>query len=387
MTVTAIASEIQKLAPSAVVELFELDLTPLGGDVQYFHAGTNSLSQNVVFNGQTYIRFPIQASGFEFSSSGQLPRPKMVVSNLFGSITQLLLVYGDFLNAKLTRRRTLAKYLDAVNFTGGVNASADPTAVFAADVYFVDRKASENPQTVEFELCSSFDVQGVELPRRQIIANICTWKYRGSECGYAGAPLFNTSDQPLTGATSAEGIAMQATYTAWLAAKTALAAAETNLTAAQQSKDTLCALQRLSTTFDGSNYVSTGFGTTGQIVVIDARFAGVSVTIGSVYRIGKLADVGILGAETFYIEKWGFNATNCANAGTALTTATTARNTAITTVATALTAFNTAAAAVPSNDPLYAFDVCGKKLSSCRARFGTNAELPYGSFPSAGLVK
>jgi hypothetical protein len=29
-------------------------------------------------------------------------------------------------------------------------------------------------------------------------------------------------------------------------------------------------------------------------------------------------------------------------------------------------------------------DVCGKRLSSCEARFGPNAELPFGSFPGVG---
>ena len=32
-------------------------------------------------------------------------------------------------------------------------------------------------------------------------------------------------------------------------------------------------------------------------------------------------------------------------------------------------------------------DVCGKRLSSCKARFGQFAPLPYGSFPSIGLIK
>lgn len=31
-------------------------------------------------------------------------------------------------------------------------------------------------------------------------------------------------------------------------------------------------------------------------------------------------------------------------------------------------------------------DVCGKRLSSCKARFGENAELPYGSFPGIGTL-
>jgi phage-related protein len=29
-------------------------------------------------------------------------------------------------------------------------------------------------------------------------------------------------------------------------------------------------------------------------------------------------------------------------------------------------------------------DICGKRLTSCKARFGANAELPFGSFPSLG---
>jgi len=29
-------------------------------------------------------------------------------------------------------------------------------------------------------------------------------------------------------------------------------------------------------------------------------------------------------------------------------------------------------------------DVCGKRLTSCKLRFGATAELPYGSFPGIG---
>ncbi len=32
-------------------------------------------------------------------------------------------------------------------------------------------------------------------------------------------------------------------------------------------------------------------------------------------------------------------------------------------------------------------DICGKRLSSCKARFGQNAELPFGGFPAAGLIR
>jgi lambda family phage minor tail protein L len=88
----------------------------------------------------------------------------------------------------------MAKYLDAVNFDGAVNPNADPTAEFADDIYFIEQKVNENKNFVEFELTSSFDVQGVRLPRRQIVQNICPWKYRGAECGYTGTNYFDIND-------------------------------------------------------------------------------------------------------------------------------------------------------------------------------------------------
>lgn len=216
-----ITSEIQKLAVSAVIELFELDATAIGDSVYRFHAGTNGLSNDVVFGGLTYTRFPIEAEGFEISGNGQLPRPKLRVANVSGAISFLVLTFGDLIGAKLTRRRTLAKYLDAVNFpypndsaeslvldfiSGSYandtldlvrNPDADPDAQFPEDIFFIDRKSVENRNLVEFELSASFDVAGVQLPRRQIIQNVCPWVYRGGECGYTGTSYFDTNDQPV----------------------------------------------------------------------------------------------------------------------------------------------------------------------------------------------
>lgn len=192
-----IQSEIQKLEPSSVIELFRLDLTRFGAGSYYFHAGTNGLSQNLVFDGLTFYRYPIQASGFDFNGRGQLPRPKLAVSNAYGAITGLILLHQDLLGAIVTRRRTLAKYLDAVNFPGGVNPTADPSATFPDDVFYIERKAIENKDIVEFELSSALDLYGVQLPRRQIIQNTCVWAYKSAECGYTGTSYFNENDQPV----------------------------------------------------------------------------------------------------------------------------------------------------------------------------------------------
>jgi lambda family phage minor tail protein L len=191
----SITSEIQKLEPSAIIELFELDATNVSAGVFRFHAGTNGLTQDVTWQTLDYTRFPILATGFEYNGAGQLPRPKIQVSNLLSAVTALLLAYQDLLGAKFTRKRTLAKFLDAVNFPGSVNATADSTAAFPDEVFYIDRKSSENRNGVEFELAASFDLMGVQLPRRQIIQNSCPWVYRGGECGYTGSDYFTITDE------------------------------------------------------------------------------------------------------------------------------------------------------------------------------------------------
>jgi lambda family phage minor tail protein L len=195
MTAVAISSEIQKLAPSSVIELFVLDLAIFGQGPVRFHAGTNALQQRVVWQGNAYEPFPIEVEGFEFNGNGQVPRPRLRVANVTGAITALVLTYQDLVGAKITRKRTLAKYLDAVNFSGGSNPTADPLAEFADDIYYVDRKSRETRDVVEFELAASFDLEGVTLPCRQIVQNVCPWRYRGSECGYTGSNYFNANDQ------------------------------------------------------------------------------------------------------------------------------------------------------------------------------------------------
>uniref|UniRef100_UPI0025B95B05 phage minor tail protein L n=1 Tax=Limnobacter sp. TaxID=2003368 RepID=UPI0025B95B05 len=37
--------------------------------------------------------------------------------------------------------------------------------------------------------------------------------------------------------------------------------------------------------------------------------------------------------------------------------------------------------------PSLSQDVCGKRLASCKLRFGENGTLPFGSFPGAGLTR
>jgi lambda family phage minor tail protein L len=192
---TNLAGAIQELNPGAVIELFELDLSQWNAPNIYFHAGTNRLDLDVVWQGRSYIRYPIQATGFEWKGQGTLPRPHLAVANLTGIISAMCRMYRDMVGAPVIRRRTLVRYLDAVNFPDG-NPSADPNESFPDDIFFINQKIAEGPQLIDFELAVAFDVEGVMLPRRQVIRNACPWRYRGDGCGYAGPPVADRNDNP-----------------------------------------------------------------------------------------------------------------------------------------------------------------------------------------------
>ena len=221
---TGIASafeELAKINPSAIIELFELrlDSTLHGSSTIYrFHAGSNAdITGDIVFDSQTYQRIAIKADGFEYTNTGSLPRPTLTISNLGSEVTAIMLAVNattagnDLGGAEVRRIRTLKKYLDG-------ESAADPNVQFPQERWFVDRKASETRDAVSFELSSKFDLAGQKLPRRQIIANICQWEYRGDngECPYDPAEgpgkdidgvnyrRFNADDQPVS--TDAEDV-------------------------------------------------------------------------------------------------------------------------------------------------------------------------------------
>ena len=182
MTVNqAVFSNLQDINPSAIIELFTLQLsTALHGanTIYRFHAGSNlNANGQIVWAGNAYLRFPVQASGFAFQK-GQLPRPKIAISNATGLVSAILLTVNetttgnDLTGATVTRIRTLAKFIDAVNFADGTNATADNTAEFPQEVYSIDRKSTETREVVEFELAAPTDLAGVRIPGRQATRSI-----------------------------------------------------------------------------------------------------------------------------------------------------------------------------------------------------------------------
>jgi len=177
---------LQDVDAKTVVELFDFELNNAqhGATTIYRFTNTkNELGNDIVWQGNTYTAIPMKAEGYEVSGQGSLPRPTLSVANLNGTFTTILALLNTDSNGnalprntrtlegcKVTRTRTLSKYLDAVNFTGSSNSDADPTSYFRPrDIYFIDRKSIENRDVIAYEMCSAFDLAGVRLPKRQIL--------------------------------------------------------------------------------------------------------------------------------------------------------------------------------------------------------------------------
>lgn len=173
--------------PGALVTLYEVDATSVGALVYRFHAYPQA--GPIIWQGLEYDPWPVEASGFEMAANGATPAPRLRLSNVSGFVTALVIGFDDLIGARVTRRRTLGRYLDG-------QPEADPTEAFPDEIWYIEQKVIETPEVVEFELASAMDSEGVQLPRRQIIANSCSWVYRSADCGYSGPPVATAYDVP-----------------------------------------------------------------------------------------------------------------------------------------------------------------------------------------------
>ena len=227
-SIKSLIFELGNLTPSAMVTLFEIDLSKIleaksipnlsadseaigfKGNVDNtlrFHNNIKVFNSKIVWNGNDYYPVPIQAQGFENSSRGTLPTPTLSISSqseesitLISLLKHEILKMGDIIGAKVTRRRTFAKYLDWANFQFKTDISGrpfspqiqelpdgyepDPNAELPKDVYFIERKTGENKNSIQYQLSSILDLEGTLLPRRTIVSDKCTFPYRGPGCWY-----------------------------------------------------------------------------------------------------------------------------------------------------------------------------------------------------------
>jgi lambda family phage minor tail protein L len=186
-----VARNLVDLQPTAIVELFLLYFDTVDNETAFipFHGGS-IFSNGITWQGIEYLPLPVETEAFEITANGELPRPKIKISNKDYFITDLLNKYQDLQFAKLIRKRTFVKFLDNANFDGGNPwGEADASAEISTDTYLIGQKTAENKLFVEFELTSPLDLENFEVNNRLILARYCSWYYRGAGCNYEGPPL------------------------------------------------------------------------------------------------------------------------------------------------------------------------------------------------------
>ena len=182
MSENLITKDLLKLDPgSELIQLYELEYQK--DTYVYFHAGLDDDLSLLQFRDYTtnvtvrsYTALPVQTEGFEQKSEGAIARPTVtfgvaqtVLTDAIGTID-----WDTLVGLKLIRRTTLKKYLY------GESGDASPPVEFPRQVWYIDRIKDRDKVHVTFEMTSPFDVSGVKVPGRNIVANRCPFIYQGA---------------------------------------------------------------------------------------------------------------------------------------------------------------------------------------------------------------
>lgn len=195
----------------AVIHLFDVRLP--SGTVVYLTNGLEGGATNIYFPQKTldddsssatynkyplkeYLAIPIEISGIAAEASGPMARPTLSVANI-PVLARTLVSDGDgtadetlmeniisaegiesnvdLLDSRITYRKTLLSYAYASTDT----APSTPPVEFPTETYLIDRVGQENQLSVQFELASPFDIEGVVVPGRIVVGKYCPWRYQG----------------------------------------------------------------------------------------------------------------------------------------------------------------------------------------------------------------
>jgi len=217
----SINTEISSLSPSTQIFLYELDISEIApttinypienqpisngvfrvyNDYNLFKISTDNSPQKygaIKWQNNFYYPFPISTEGFEYTSAGALPTPRISISNLapdysansfYRYLRMQIQSLGDIVGAKFTRIKTFLKYLDGSNFSGDINIFNPQTGLYEMelpkDIYYIDRKSLETKDTIQYDLASILDLENLTLPGRTLLSIKCPFQYRGEGCLY-----------------------------------------------------------------------------------------------------------------------------------------------------------------------------------------------------------
>lgn len=199
----SMSEALQQPVIDGFITLWTIDLNHVGMGILRFTNTLGNNNQPVKFGGETYFPVPIKADGFGKITSGSQSRPTITISAQSLEITALLVADDGLQGSKVTRTRTLARFLD-----DGEEPNAD--AHLPTEVYIIDR-ASEwvaGDYVVE-ELVNALDLENSYFPKMVMQKNYCQFVYRTwdsktgkfiysdfAPCPYVGSKYFDRENKP-----------------------------------------------------------------------------------------------------------------------------------------------------------------------------------------------
>jgi lambda family phage minor tail protein L len=127
---------------------------------------------DIVYDGVPYTKFPIKHDEVSENSQGEIDTLRVTVANVNRAIQAYLEGY-DLRGKKVIITLVWANQL----------SDADANIKF---IYYIDNYTATQ-DAVEFVLSSKYDIIDLTLPNGIYNRNYCRWKFRSSECAYAGA--------------------------------------------------------------------------------------------------------------------------------------------------------------------------------------------------------
>ncbi|OQS41815.1 phage minor tail protein L [Chromobacterium haemolyticum] len=194
-----ITAEMQKLVPDALIELYELR-PPASVNMQSMRFTGSGNGQPLTFQGLLYEAWAVEGRGYESKSRGA-PRPKLSISNLAqlpdgrevrGVFTALVRQHQGLVGWTVVRRLTYAKFLAGGELEGAPEMHPE-------EIWIINRRISDNGSVIVFELRSALDMAGRAAPG-VLVTRYCPAHvtYRGPDCGYQGAAMFDAHNKPVT---------------------------------------------------------------------------------------------------------------------------------------------------------------------------------------------
>lgn len=194
----------QSLTPGDLVHLYVIDLSTIGVNQQFaFTPKVDRATGSIAFRGQPYAPLDVKCEGFEMTGEGTIPQPRISITNVTRVMSSATILYGDLVGAKLIRTRTYKQFLDN-------GETPDGNAAYGQDIYLFDQKTEHTKRQISWTLAAAMDQEGVMLPKRLILRDVCLKKYRrwnpatGTfdysqvECPYTGAASYDANGNATT---------------------------------------------------------------------------------------------------------------------------------------------------------------------------------------------